>query len=186
MDTTPVTLLERLRMRGDEDAWRELVALITPLLLAWARRVGLSGDDAADLAQDVLTVLVTKLPSFDYDSARSFRAWLKTIAMNKWRERVRRAGVRPLESDRRVDDLAAPDAEAAWEKEYRFQLVLRAFEAIKSDFQPRTWEACWELVVCGREPSDVCRQLNLTPHALYAAKYRVLRRLRKELEGMLE
>lgn len=91
MDTTPVTLLERLRTPGGDDAWCELAALVTPLLLVWGRRIGLSRDDADDLAQDMLTVLVDKLRSFDYDSARSFRAWLKTIAMNKWRQRQRKS-----------------------------------------------------------------------------------------------
>lgn len=186
MDTTPVTLLERLRMPGDEDAWRQLVALVTPLVLAWAHRVGLRRDDAADLAQDVLAVLVQKLPAFDYDPAQSFRAWLKTIAMNKWRERLRRPAAQSLDAASQLDRLAAPDAEAAWENEYRFQLVLRAFENIKYDFQPRTWRACWELVVRGRDVNQVAAELALTPGAVYVAKCRVLRRLRKEMEGMLE
>lgn len=167
MDTTPVTLLERLRTPGNEDAWRQLVALITPLILAWAHRVGLRRDDAADLAQDVLTVLVRKLPAFDYDPTQSFRAWLKTIAMNRWRERLRRPTAQSLDTAGQLDDLAAPDADAAWEKEYRFQLVLRAFENIKDDFQPATWQACWELVVSwpprersgGRTGDDARRRL---------------------------
>jgi RNA polymerase sigma-70 factor, ECF subfamily len=186
MDTTPVTLLERLGTRGDEDAWRELVALVTPLLLTWARRVGLSREDGADLAQDVLAVLVSELPKFEYDPDRSFRAWLKTIAMNKWRERMRRARMRAVQSERHLEELPAPDAEAAWENEYRVQLVLRAFETIRGEFRPRTWQVCWELVVRGRDAADVCRQLDLSPDALYAAKYRVLHRLRKELDGMLD
>ncbi|HVA50605.1 MAG TPA: sigma-70 family RNA polymerase sigma factor [Pirellulales bacterium] len=184
MDTTPITLLERLRTPGDEDAWRQLVALVTPLLLAWARRVGMRREDAADLAQDVLAILVQKLPTFDYDPAQSFRAWLKTIAMNKWRERLRRPATQSL--DGHLDRLAAPDAEAAWEKEYRFQLVLRAFEAIKDDFQPRTWQACRELVVRGRDVKQVAAELGMSADAVYVAKCRVLRRLRKELDGMLE
>ena len=186
MDTTPVTLLERLRAPDDEDAWRQLVALVTPLLLAWGHRVGLRRDDAADLAQDVLAVLVQKLPAFEYDPAQSFRAWLKTIAMNKWRERLRRPAMRSLDGNGHSHQLAAPDAEAAWEREYRFQLVLRSFEAIKDDFQPRTWRACWELVVRGRDVAEVAAELDLSPGAVYVAKCRVLRRLRKELEGMLE
>lgn len=186
MDTTPVTLLERLRTGDCEDAWPELVALVTPLLLAWGRWLHLRHDEAADLAQDVLTVLVERLRTFEYDSEQSFRAWLKTIALNKWRERRRRPTMRSLDAEGRLDKLAAPDAEAAWESEYRFQLILRAFEAIRGDFQPHTWQACWELVVRGRRPSEVSAELGLSPAALYTAKSRVLQRLRKELEGMLE
>lgn len=185
MDTTPITLLERLRSPGGEDAWPELIALVTPLLLAWGRRVGLGHDDAADLAQDVLAVLVVQLRSFEYNPEQSFRAWLKTIALNKWRQRLRRPAMRSLDAGH-IAEPAAPDPDAAWETEYRFQLVLRGFEAIKPDFQPRTWQACWELVVRGRSINEVSAELGLSPAALYTAKSRVLQRLRKELEGMLE
>lgn len=185
MDTTPVTLLARLRTPGDEDAWPELVALVTPLLLTWARRVGLKHDDAADLAQDVLTVLVEKLRTFDYDPEQSFRAWLKTIALNKWRQHRRRPAMRSLDAAD-IDEPAAPEADTAWESEYRFQLILRGFEAIMADFQPHTWQACYELVIRGRPAAEVAAELGLTAGALYAAKCRVLKRLRQELEGMLE
>lgn len=185
MDTTPITLLARLRSPGDADAWRELVALVTPLLLAWGRRVGLKPDDAADLSQDVLTVLVAQLRSFDYDPEQSFRAWLKTIAMNKWRERLRRPAMRSLEAAGIAEPIA-PDGDSIWDREYRFQLVLRGFEAIKVDFQPHTWQACYELVVRGRSVSAVAAELGLSSAAVYTAKHRVLERLRKELEGMIE
>ena len=47
------------------------------LLYSWGRRVGLQPAAAADLVQDVLLVLVQKLPEFEYDRTKSFRAWLK-------------------------------------------------------------------------------------------------------------
>ena len=52
-------------------------------------RAGLAGDEAADLVQEVLVVLVKKMPEFAYDPDRSFRGWLRKIALNKWRERCR-------------------------------------------------------------------------------------------------
>ena len=43
--------------------------------------------DAADLVQDVLIVLMRKLPEFHYQPGKSFRGWLRTVLMNKWRDR---------------------------------------------------------------------------------------------------
>jgi DNA-directed RNA polymerase specialized sigma24 family protein len=40
--------------------------------------------------QEVLLVLVPKLPEFTYDPEQSFRGWLRTITLNKWRQRCRR------------------------------------------------------------------------------------------------
>lgn len=50
----------------------------------------MSESAASDLVQDVFLVLVQKLPEFQYDSKGSFRAWLKTVTLNKWRQRFLR------------------------------------------------------------------------------------------------
>jgi hypothetical protein len=65
--STSVTLLERVRRRDDQAAWECFVTLYTPLFFRWAQRAGLSDDDAADLVQDVLMVLMKELPTFEYD-----------------------------------------------------------------------------------------------------------------------
>src|SRR5579884_2791736 len=76
MNTTPVSLLVRLRAPG-APAWQEFVALYTPLLYTWARRkLGLGSEDAADLLQDVFVLLVRALPTFEYDATKGFRRWL--------------------------------------------------------------------------------------------------------------
>lgn len=85
MHTTSVSLLERLRTPADEAAWRQFVDLYTPLLCHWGRRAGLQDSDLSDLIQDVFTTLVRVLPEFEYDAHKSFRGWLKTILLNRWR-----------------------------------------------------------------------------------------------------
>src|SRR5215469_10776017 len=86
MDITPASLLDHLRNPADQAAWKRFVQIYTPLMYHWAHRIRLQDQDAADLVQDVFTVLVQKLPEFRYDRQRSFRAWLKTVLLNKWRE----------------------------------------------------------------------------------------------------
>jgi RNA polymerase sigma-70 factor (ECF subfamily) len=83
MNTTPVSLLQRLRAPAPTAAWDRFVELYTPVLFAWARRLGLQSQDAADLIQEVFAVLVQKLPTFEYDQHKSFRGWLRTITLNK-------------------------------------------------------------------------------------------------------
>src|ERR1700730_18807813 len=82
MDRTPASLLEQVRNPADQEAWKRFVRLYTPLLFHWAHRIHLQDQDAADLVQDVFTVLFQKLPEFRYDPARSFRAWLRTVHLN--------------------------------------------------------------------------------------------------------
>jgi RNA polymerase sigma-70 factor (ECF subfamily) len=187
MDTTPASLLERLRQPAQEQAWGRFVELYTPLLYYWARRMGLHKPDAEDLVQEVFTLLVQKLPEFCYDRDRSFRGWLRKLTVNKWREKQRRAAGRRETAAGPLPELAAPDeTEASWEAEYRGPLLHRPLEVMQSEFQPSTWKACWETAVAGRPAADVAAELGLSVGAVRAAKFRVLSRLREELEGLLE
>jgi RNA polymerase sigma-70 factor (ECF subfamily) len=186
MHTTSISLLERLRRPGEADAWARLVELYTPLLFYWACRTGIREQDAADLVQEVFAVLVQKLPEFMYDRHKSFRGWLRTILFNKWRDQRRRLEAARFQSnDLVLDNLADPEGpEMFWEAEYRQQLVGRALELMQAEFQPTTWKACWETVVSDRPAADVADELGLSVDAVYAAKSRVLRRLRQELAGL--
>jgi RNA polymerase sigma-70 factor (ECF subfamily) len=153
------------------------------LLFSWARRLGCQDADAADLVQDVFVLLLRKLPAFNYDRHQRFRGWLWTVLRNRWatgkRQPVPLAG--PPPSD--IADLD-PVAEMA-EEEYRHYLVGRALQLMHSDFQPATWQAFWQCAVCDRAAAEVAAELEMTVDAVYAARSRVLRRLRQELDGLI-
>jgi RNA polymerase sigma-70 factor (ECF subfamily) len=183
---TPVSLLERLRLPTDQSAWNRFVRLYTPMIFAWCRRAGLQPDDAADLVQEVLTTLVLKLPEFQLDGRGSFRAWLKTVTLNKWRDRARRLAARPHSGGETLAEVPAPPADSFSEIEYRQYLVSRALELMQAEFQPTTWRACWELVVNSRSAAEIARELGISENAVYLAKGRVLRYLRRELAGLWE
>ncbi len=191
---TSVTLLQLLRQGGRPEAWTRFVKLYAPLLLFWARKLELQDSDAADLVQDVLTAVVTRMPSFEYDREQSFRRWLRTILLNRWRDRQRRraavgmlTGASGILTAARSDQ---PDEVAEFldadEAEYRQRLVSRAMQLIEPEFQPATWRAFWEHGAHGRPADDVARELGVTVGAVYAAKFRVLARLRQELQGFVE
>jgi RNA polymerase sigma-70 factor, ECF subfamily len=184
MHTTPASLLQRRGQSPTAAAWERFVRLYTPLLFYWARRVGLQEHDAADLVQDVLVVLVRKLPEFRYQPGKSFRGWMRTVLLNKWRDRRAAAAPQPLDSDIQP---AAPDGVGLLEQEeYRRYLVCRALRLMQTDFEPATWKSCWETVVCERPASAVASELGITVNAVYLAKSRVLAQLRRELEGLLD
>lgn len=188
MHTTPVSLLDKLRETDNARAWERFVELYTPFLYYWARRVGLHGEEATDLVQDVFAVLLTKLPSFRYDGTRSFRSWLRTVTLNKWREARRRAARHSLlGGGSELDDLAAPEQdEDPWDAEYRQHVTHRAIELMQTDFEPSSWKACWEVVVAGRPAAAVAAELGLSVGAVYAAKFRVMARLREEFADLLD
>jgi RNA polymerase sigma-70 factor (ECF subfamily) len=187
MYTTSVSLLERLRQPSEQEAWSRFVKLYTPLLYSWSRRVGLGPEDAADLVEEVLLVLVQKLPGFAYDPEKSFRGWLRTVTRNKWREQRRRRALPTAgPTDPPIADLRAPETDDFDEFEYRRYLVGRALKLMQQEFEPTTWKACWECVVGSRPAAAVAAELGMSVNAVYLAKSRVLRRLHQELKGLLE
>ncbi len=187
MQTTSVSLLERLRRPAEAEAWSRFVRLYTPLLHSWANRLGLTGADADDLVQEVLTLLVKKLPEFAYDPRQRFRGWLWTVTLNQFRAGRRRKSLPLEDGEDRLADLAGDDARDELEQaEYRRYLIGRALKLMRDEFQPSTWRAFWECAAEGRTAAVVAGRLGITVDAVYAAKSRVLRRLRQELDGLLD
>jgi RNA polymerase sigma-70 factor (ECF subfamily) len=185
--TTSLTLLQAVRDPADQGAWLRFVQLYTPFLLRWARRTGLRESDAEDLIQDVFALLWRKLPDFRYESGGSFRTWLRTVALNKWRERCRRDHGTPCASAADLNGLAAPDEAGAFEEvEYRRHLVGRALELIRPEFSETAWRAFRAHVVAGCSAAEVAAELGVRIGTVYAAKSRVLTRLRRELDGLLD
>lgn len=187
MNTTSTSLLLRLQQPTDRAAWSRFVRLYGPLIYKWAQGTGLQASDAADLVQDVMTLLLRKLPEFHYDKSRSFRSWLKTVTLNKWRETCRKKSLPMM--DATASGLARlPDAEKEdfWEAEYRQEVIARAMAMMQSDFKPATWQACQRYLLGEGSPDDLAAEFGVSVWTIYSAKSRLLKRLREELDGLLD
>ena len=185
MHTTLPSLLERLRRPGEDPAWERFVLLYTPFIFSLARRFGMDRETSADVVQDVFLLLARKMDQFEYDPEQSFRAWLRTVVMNRIYERARPRKVTLVTGGDPID-IAQDDVSAAFEEaEYCGYLTSRALEIMQRDFEPTTWKACWEVIVAGKSASVVARELGMSEGAVYVAKCRVLSRLRTELAGLM-
>jgi RNA polymerase sigma-70 factor (ECF subfamily) len=186
---TSLSLLGRLRHSDDQEAWSRFVDLYTPVLYHWARCVGLSEADARDLLQEVFMLLLKKLPEFAYDPQKgSFRGWLKTVIMNKLREQKRKKREVAVGSNSHLLERPSDESEAdrLFDEEFQRKLIGQAMTLIQRDFEPKTWQACWETAFCGRPAADVAKSLGMKLAAVYVARSRVLRRLREEMAGMID
>src|SRR5580658_5231258 len=77
---TSVTLLARVALLPPEpEAWNEFVDRYGPRIVKWSRAWGLQAADIDDVTQSVLATLLVRLRRFDYDPARSFRAFLRKV-----------------------------------------------------------------------------------------------------------
>jgi RNA polymerase sigma-70 factor, ECF subfamily len=188
--TTSLSLLERARNR-DADAWRRLVELCSPLIFFWAQREGLPHADAADVVQEVWRSVAASLSRFHRDERTgTFRGWLWTITRNKLIDHFRKREAQPTAAggaDAHKFIESVPEAESADETgAQEHHLLHRALAQIKPEFEERTWLAFWRMTVDDQTAADVGQELLLAPNAVHQAKFRVLRRLREEMAGLID
>jgi RNA polymerase sigma-70 factor, ECF subfamily len=194
MSETSLSLLDRLQQGPNDDAWQRMIEVYSPLIHAWLRRYTLRDQDIEDLAQDVLTVVVRKLPEFQpRPQIGSFRRWLRGIAVNCLRDFWRAQRYRPRTTGQQgfgevLDQLA--DSESAlsklWDKEHDAHVTRHLLEKIRPRFEVRTWIAFQQVALQGIPVDDVARELGMSVNAVFIAKSRVVHQLRQEGRGLLD
>jgi RNA polymerase sigma-70 factor (ECF subfamily) len=189
-ETTSSNLLNRVR-QNDELAWTRLARLYGPLVYRWARLNGLQEDDAADIGQEVFQVVAKRIGEFRRDQpGQSFRGWLWTISKNKIGDFIRQqqnhAALTGLDSKviQHVPGCPVPDESIVDGADS--ELIHAALRLIQTDFHQRTWQAFWRTAIGDQTVERVAEELQMTNKAVRQAKYRVLKRLREEFDGLLD
>jgi RNA polymerase sigma factor (sigma-70 family) len=195
MPETSTGLLRAARDCANDDAWRRLVCLYEPLLQGWLRRQGVQHADADDLVEDTLVTVAQELPIFQHSGQTgAFRSWLRGILVNRLLTVRRSQRVRSIchaDSDilhRLADVLADPHRDLArqWDDDHDRFVARKVLERIEPAFQPATWQASRRVALDGADPDLVAAELDVSLASVYAAKSRVLKRLRQEAEVFLD
>jgi RNA polymerase sigma-70 factor (ECF subfamily) len=113
---TSLSLLEQAAGESDADAWQRVTGLYSPMIRAWLRRLHVAEQDVDDVTQDVLFALVRALPQFQHNHRTgAFRAWLRSVTVNRVREHWRRRGEEgaPQASSAALEQLQDPQSDLA-------------------------------------------------------------------------
>ncbi len=189
MDTTSVSLLERLRRQPDAQSWQQLVAIYQPWLRGWLQAHFLQSADAEDVVQEVLAVLVREIGHFEHNGRRgAFRTWLRGIVVNRLREFRRKSAAVSAEMASQLDQLADEDSRFSqmWDREHDQYVVNQLLAKIAGDFQPITWRAFQAFVLEEKSATQVAAELGISEGAVWTAKSHVLKRLRQEAGQWLD
>src|SRR5262245_10384425 len=189
---TSVSLLERLTGTPTDDDWRRLFDLYQPLLRAWMARAGVADSDADDLIQEVLLVVFREVGGFERRGQGAFRAWLRTILVHRMRDYFRARHYRPTatgDSDflYRLSELEDSHSVLSqqWDREHDEHVAAALLRRVQGDFAPATWQAFRRHVLEGEPAAHVAKELGLSLNSVLLAKSRVLKRLREELNGLV-
>jgi RNA polymerase sigma-70 factor (ECF subfamily) len=186
---TRATLLVRLKDQSDDEAWSQFAEIYRPVIYRLACRRGLQPADADDLVQQVLSTVARGIGHWEADPERArFRTWLNRVAMNAIINALTRGRPDRGSGDsglRRLLDArpAESGSDSEWVRmEQRREVFRWAARQIQSEFQTPTWDAFWMTAVEGRDVDQVAGELRRSRGSVYAARSRVMRRLREKVQ----
>ena len=186
---TSASLLARLRAApADQTAWAAFVDRYGRKIYGWCRHWGLQEADAQDVTQDVLVRLAEKMRGFAYDPARSFRAWLKTLARHALsdfrdaRGRVAAGGSQAVELLHAVE--ARDDFVRRLEDEFDQEVYEEALARVQGRVTPKTWRAFELTAREGRSGAEVAAELGMNVAAVFVARGRVQKMLQDEVRAL--
>jgi RNA polymerase sigma factor (sigma-70 family) len=186
---TRYTLLARLADPSDVSAWAEFTQIYEEAIYRYSRSRGLQDSDAWEVVQQVLLVVHRCVGAWrPSGEAGSFRAWLlrtaRRVCLRCLRDRAHAdralGGSSLLE---KLNALAEPDrGGSADQLDWQRWALCWAAGEIEREVEPQTWRAFWLIAVEGVGPAQVANQLGMTIGAVYAAKCRVLGRVRRRVK----
>lgn len=192
------SLLTRLKNWDDQEGWREFFETYWKLIYSVALQAGLPHAEAEDVVQDIVVSVAKKMRGFHYDPAvGSFKAWLlvnvrSRIADHLRKQSAEKAAVfaprRVVEANtdflEKVADPALPGLEAAWEEEWKRQILAAALERVKAKVSSRQF-LIFDLYALKQTPlSKVTRALGVNFGQVYLAKHRISRLLKEEVQKL--
>lgn len=182
--TTPPSLLDRIRDHDNTSAWETFCDVYSPLLYDYCRKRGLQSSDAADVVQEVLLRVAKGISKFEYDPAKGrFRDWLYQIVYHEiCRMAQKRKPNIPIANEPEMEDTANRE----WDEHFHNHILRTALERVKPRFEESTWDAFTLVWLHNESPNYVARKLARPLDFVYLSKSRVLKRLRLEVEQLAD
>jgi RNA polymerase sigma-70 factor (ECF subfamily) len=180
--TTTTELLEGLQDPANRTAWRTLDERMRPVVVAVARRLGLSADAAEEVAQQTLVDVFEGCRRGSYERGRGrLRAWIVSIAHHRAIDELRRHG-RGRGALEAIPDIPDPvRLTEIWDEEWTQHLAREAMKVLRatSQIEERTVRAFELFALRGVPADDVAAQCAMPRAQVYLAKNRVTKRLRE-------
>jgi RNA polymerase sigma-70 factor (ECF subfamily) len=131
------------------------------------------------------------MSAFQYDPARSFRGWLRTVVCHAWADwmnqprRRERCGSEDI-WQRLCSEPAADDLEKRIEEEFEQHVVAEAKRQVQTRVEAATWQAYALMAERGLTGAEVAAQLQIPEARVYKYKSRIQQMLHEEVQLVLQ
>ncbi len=183
---TATALLDGLADRSNASVWLAFVERHQPLMVGYFRKVGLSLDEAEEVAQLTLGEFAAAYARGAYDRRKGrLIDWLFGIARNQLAN-LRRSEARARRGIEHghVEGCLDDPNEAVWLDEWRQHMLRLCFEQLAEEVSLESLEAFRLFCIQGMPAAEVALSLNMTENAVYLNKRRMLRRIRELLDQL--
>lgn len=185
MATTNATLLERICVGGDEQAWSEFYDIYAPLIYRFSRK-WLPVDEAEEVRDRCLEELVRKLPDFKYDARKGrFRAWLGRMvhfrAIDMLRKRHPAVGCDEVLAEIPNTNL---EPSVIWNRLWEFEHLKYCLARIGTEVSERNYAVFRLLTIEQNSVSQVCEKLNMSANQVYKITCDMKTRIRRKAEEL--
>ena len=179
------SLIVRVQDPSNRAAWDQFEQLYRPVIFRIARAKGLQHADALDLVQQVLLSVASAIDRFEKQNEDvRFRHWLSRVTRNAIFKALTRqprdqaAGGSVLLDVLSELPLNEPETDALINLEYRRELFRRAAERVQREVQEMTWLAFELTALEQTSVEQAAKVLRISTGSVYAARSRVMRRIR--------
>ncbi|MCS7468809.1 sigma-70 family RNA polymerase sigma factor [Stieleria sp. ICT_E10.1] len=194
MQETSISLLKRIADEGTDDDWQRLLEIYRPFMYQRISTYPLLVNQAEDIVQEVLVVLVRELPTFQRQRAGSFRAFLRGIVLNQLRYAMRRVQKTPLVAGQydklndQIEQLADPNSQLSveFDRQHDRSVFRHAASIVKNEVKASTWQAFQKHAIEGKSAPAVAEELGVSVNVVLLAKSRLTRRIREEIRGLVD
>lgn len=185
------SLIQRLQNAGDDAAWEEFTSIYRPIIVRIALRKQLPFDDAEDLAQQVLLLVLKNISKWKTDPARArFRTWLQTVVRNATMNALTRrpkdqasGGTSSLQKLNQCPD----KADSLWfDLEWQRETLRWVAQQVRGEFESTTWTAFWDTAIEQLSAQEVSERIGKSVGAVYIARSRVMQRIKQRIADLDE
>src|SRR5215470_9695278 len=178
--TEPSEAIARARA-GDADAWGELYRDYAPAIFRFCRRAMPTREDAEDATMEIFMKLKGKLSQ--YDTTRSFSAWLYKVAANHCWDILRR---RKIRQDKETDDVESVPLEHPEPSQLEKLIEQRSSEEVRKALEKMGARARMALVMryySDMSYDEIADSLGVRRAFVGVVLLRARHELRQALEG---
>jgi RNA polymerase sigma factor (sigma-70 family) len=192
---TSLELLKGLGELHNNSAWQHFDTLYRPMLIRFTLRLGLTQDEADEVAQRTEIALHTALQHGQYDHTKGkFRNFLLGIARHVVQDLYTERSRQPIQASQRTSigqvlsmlsdpDASQMDSDGDWQASVLKACLRRAAQ----QFSSRDMQVFDMLVVQDLPADQVIRQFELSRDAVYQIKHRILKfitEVKKDIERL--